>query len=144
MVVSGYMLFVRKNKILLSRRFHTGYEDGKYSVPAGHIEDGESLTAGTCREIKEEVGIILRSEDVKLVHVMHRKSDDIRMDFFFTVDAWGTEPINMESDKCDDLQWFPLDGLPANTIPYIRSAIENYQKKIFYSEFGWKRSAVMK
>jgi len=72
-----------------------------------------------------------------LVHVMHRKEDDIRMDFFFTVDAWSTEPKNMEPDRCDDLLWFPLDGLPSNTIPYIRSAIEHNRRKIFYSEFGW-------
>jgi len=137
MIATGYVFFIKDKKILLSRRFNTGYEDGKYSVPAGHIEENESLTVGTYREIKEEVGVTLLPEDIRLVHIMHRKEDDIRMDFFFTVDTWSTEPKNMEPDKCDDLAWFPLDQLPQNTIPYIRSAIEHFRNNELYSEFGW-------
>ncbi|HCM82612.1 TPA: NUDIX hydrolase [Patescibacteria group bacterium] len=137
MIASGYVFFIKEKKILLSRRYNTGYEDGNYSVPAGHIENGESLTVGTCREIKEEVGVIILPKDMRLVHVIHRKEDDIRMDFFFFIEKWLTEPKNIEPEKCDDLSWFPLDALPPNTIPYIRSAIEHYQNNVFYSEFGW-------
>ena len=86
MIASGYLMLIRGGKILLSRRFRTGYEDGKYSLPAGHIEDGETLTAGTCREIREEIGIVLHPKDLKLVHVMHRRHIDIRVDYFFTID----------------------------------------------------------
>ncbi len=138
MIVSGYLILTGGGKILLSRRANTGYEDGKYSLPAGHIEDNEELTAGTCREIKEEIGVTLKPRDITLVHVMHRKSDDIRMDFFFTTKKRGFVPKNTEPEKCDDLRWFSLDKLPTNTIPYIRAAIENFQKGNIYSEFGWK------
>lgn len=138
MIASGYLMLIRNGKILFSRRFQTGYEDGKYSLPAGHIEDGETLTSGTCREIREEIGIALSPDDLKLVHVMHRRHFDIRMDFFFITDKKNLKPKNIEPQKSDDLSWFPLNKLPTNTIPYIRAAIENYRKKIFYSEFGWK------
>lgn len=138
MIASGYLLLIRGGKILLSRRFQTGYEDGKYSVPAGHVEDNESLLHSTSREIREETGLVLKPKDLTLVHVMHRKSNDIRMDFFFTTNKKGLVPQNMEPHKSDDLRWFPLNKLPSNTIPYIRRAIECYRKKIFYSEFGWE------
>lgn len=59
MIASSYLILIADGKILLSRRYQTGYEDGKYS-------------------------------------------------------------------------------LADNTIAYIRHAIACYQKKIFYSEFGWK------
>jgi 8-oxo-dGTP diphosphatase len=137
MIASGYLMLIRNGKILLSRRFQTGYEDGKYSLPAGHIEEGETITRGTCREIREEIGITLKPSDLKLVHVMHRKHFDIRMDFFFTTDKKGVKPKNIEPHKSDHVGWFPMNKLPTNTIPYIREAIENYRKNIFYSEFGW-------
>lgn len=137
MIASGYLILIRNGKILLSRRFQTGYEDGKYSVPAGHVEDGEPLQIATCREIKEEIGVDLTPHDLTLVHVMHRKSHDIRMDFFFTTKKKGLTPKNMEPAKCDHLAWFPLHRLPPNTIPYIRAAIDNLQKGAFYCEFGW-------
>lgn len=137
MITSGYMFFIKDNKILLLRRCNTGYEDGKYGLPSGHIEDNETLTVGVCREIKEEIGVNLLPQDISLVHVMHRKDKDIRVDFFFVVGKWNTEPKNMEPNKCNDLQWFPIDDLPQNTIPYMRVAIENYRDNKFYAEFGW-------
>ncbi|MEK7592134.1 MAG: NUDIX domain-containing protein [Patescibacteria group bacterium] len=138
MIASSYLLFIKDGKVLLSRRYNTGYEDGKYSLPAGHIENNETLTSGGIRETFEEIGVRLKPKDLKLVHVMHRKHMDIRMDFFFTADIDKQKPINNEPEKCDDLQWFPLIHLPTNTIPYIRHAIECYQKKVVYSEFGWE------
>lgn len=130
-------MLIRRGKILLSRRFQTGYEDGKYSLPAGHIEEGETLTAGTCREIGEEIGIELKPSDLTLVHVMHRKEQDIRMDFFFTTVRRSFAPQNQEQHKCSRLAWFPIAELPRNTVPYIRAAIDNYRKNVIYSEFGW-------
>ena len=137
MISSGYVFFIKNGKILLMRRKNTGYMDGHYGLPAGHIEEGETLSAGTCREMVEEVGIDLKEKNIELAHVMHRKSNDIRIDFFFVAKKWKDTPKNNEPEKCDDLQWFDLDALPKNTIPYIKTAIENYRSKIIFSEYGW-------
>ncbi len=137
MIGSSYLFLFDKNSILLSRRFNTGYEDGKYSVPAGHVEDGETLIQCLLREVNEEIGVDLDPASITLVHVMHRKQEDIRVDYFFTARIASGVVKNMEPAKCDDLSWFPLDRLPVNTIPYIRSAIGHAHSGKIYSEFGW-------
>ena len=81
MIASSYLILVVDGKILLSRRYQTGYEDGKYSLPAGHVEKGETLTQCMAREASEEIGLMVRPEKFILVHVMHRKHMDIRLDF---------------------------------------------------------------
>lgn len=136
-ISSSYLLLIRNRKILLSRRFRTGYEDGKYSLPAGHVEEGETLREAAAREIEEEIGLTIKPEDFELIHVMHRKETDIRVDFFFTAKKWQGQITNREPNKCDDLGWFPLNKLPSNTIPYIKRAIESVSRDSFYSEFGW-------
>jgi 8-oxo-dGTP diphosphatase len=137
MIGSSYLILIRKNKILLSQRYNTGYEDGKYSLPAGHVEDGETLTECLIRETKEEIGINLETSYIKLIHVMHRRQTDIRVDYFFTCGNYKGELKNLEPDKCSDLAWFFVDKLPDITIPYIIHAIKSYQNNIWYSEFGW-------
>lgn len=136
----SHLILIRDNKILLSRRFNTGYEDGNYSVVAGHLDGNETFTAAMVREAKEEAGIDITVEDLEVVHVMHRKSPPVtneRVEFFLKAEKWQGELKIMEPDKCDDLKWFLIDNLPVNIVPYIKSAIENIQKGIFYSEFGW-------
>ena len=68
---------------------------------------------------------------------MNRKSEDERIDFFLVVKRWTGEITNKEPHKCDDMGWFELSKLPANTIPYVRQAIDCTFKKKPYSEFGW-------
>lgn len=138
MIVAVHLFLIRDNKILLLRRYNTGYQDGNYSVIAGHLDGGEQYDLAMIREAKEEAGINIRPEDIRTVQVMHRKSEDERMDFFFICDKWNGEIINMEPEKCDELSWFELDDLPQNIIPYIRTAINNYFNSIKFTKYGWQ------
>lgn len=123
------------------RRANTGYQDGNYSLIAGHVDPGENFTQCMIREAQEEAGINLKPENLKVVHVMHRDSgaaeDNERIDVFFIAEKWDGELTNREPHKCDDLSWFTLDNLPDNIIPYIKQALEAINNNNFYSEHGW-------
>ncbi len=135
--VAVHLFFFRDDHVLLLRRFDTGWEDGKYSVPAGHVEIGETVIQATIREAREEIGVHLEHQDIEVVHVMNRKSEEERIDFFLVVKRWTGEIVNNEPDKCDELSWYPLTSLPSNVIPYVRKGWENYRDRILFSEFGW-------
>lgn len=141
-VPAVYLVLMKDEKVLMLQRANTGYHDGEYSLPAGHVDGGESSTDALMREAKEESGIILHKENIRMKHVMHRPSDmdrsEERVDFFFVATQWHGEIINTEPEKCSDLSWFSLQQLPDNTIPYVRQALEYIQKDITYSEFGWE------
>lgn len=135
---SAYLFLIRDNKILLQRRFQTGFEDGKYGVPAGHLDGAETATEGCTREVREEIGITIDPIDLEVVHVMHRKtSQDERIDFFMTAASYEGAITNCEPQKCDDLTWFDLDTLPENMVEYVRVALTQYLEGVTYSEYGW-------
>ena len=115
LIASVYLVLITDNKILLSRRYNTGYFDGNYSFPAGHLNGNETLKQGVVREVKEEIDVDLELNNLELIYVMNRKiPNDERLDFFFSTKEWLGEPRIMESDKCDDLSWFELNNLPKN------------------------------
>lgn len=132
-----YLLLVKDEKVLLLRRFNTGWRDGEYTLPAGHVDGGEPVRTELCREAKEEIGVTIQPADLQFVHVMHRGEDCEYVDFYFIAKTWDGEPANCEPDKCDDLQWCALTDLPSNVIPNAKQALEMYSKGESYSEFGW-------
>lgn len=142
-VPASYLFLVKSGKILLLRRFNTGFYDGHYSLVSGHLEGKETFRECMVREAKEEAGIILDPKNLTVVHSMNRYAPQNppelreRVDVFIRPKKWKGKIKNMEPNKCDDLSWFPLDRLPTNTIPCIKSAIDHIRKGNFYSEFGW-------
>ena len=109
---------------------------------AGHVDPGESVTRAALREIGEEVGLGLAPERLRVVGVMHRKSDDERVDFFLACELDGEEaPRNREPGKCSELVWACLVDLPADTIPYVRAALVSYRRGVWFEEFGWETAA---
>ncbi|HEC35493.1 MAG TPA: NUDIX domain-containing protein [Anaerolineae bacterium] len=132
-----HLFLVRDGKVLLLRRFNTGYEDGKYSVIAGHLDGNEEIKTAMIREAREEAGIEIAPQDLQVVGVMHRRSDDERIDFFLVATSWSGEITNREPHRCDRLAWFRLDDLPENVIPYVRKALDNYRRGIWFDSFGW-------
>jgi 8-oxo-dGTP diphosphatase len=136
-----YLLLIKKDKVLLLRRFNTGWQDGNYSFVAGHLDGDETVTQTMVREANEEAGITIEPSDLQVVHVMHRKSGVYEyIDFFLVAKTWKNEPKIMETDKCDEMTWFPLTQLPSNLIPHAKKAIECYQNNIPFSEFGWNEN----
>jgi 8-oxo-dGTP pyrophosphatase MutT (NUDIX family) len=134
-----YLCLFDGDRILLQRRAGTGYRDGELSLPAGHIEPGESATAALLREAREETGLDLDRAAVRLALVQHGRADgDTYIDFFFSADLpVGAVPVVGEPDKASELVWSAADALPDDVIPVIRHGIEALMQGQTYTEYGW-------
>lgn len=134
--VSVHLLLIKDKKILMLKRFNTGFEDGSFSTIAGKLEENESVFDCGIREAKEEVNVSVKT--VSVVHVMNRKGiDSNRIDFFLLAKEWFGSLSNNEPDKCSMIQWFYYNELPANTIQYVKYALYEIQKGNMFSIYGW-------
>lgn len=125
--------------MLLLRRANTGYMDGRYSVPAGHMDGDELATDAMIREAFEEVNAVLAKEDLKLVHVAHRlsrgKVGQERVDLFFQASSWSGDITNKEPEKADEVDWFEVNNLPPDMLPLVGKVIQLVEQGVFYSEY---------
>ncbi|MEU2157932.1 methyltransferase domain-containing protein [Streptomyces sp. NPDC019396] len=129
-VVDVHLILRRGDEILLARRAGTGYGDGLWNGPSGHVEDGEDVCQAMVRETSEEIGVALGREDLRVALVMQHRGPGgpPRTGWFFEA-AYGSggEPYNREPHKCSELAWYPLDALPRDVVAYCRAGIEAYR-----------------
>lgn len=132
-----HVLCERDGRLLLMRRAGTGFFDGLYSLPGGHVEPGESVRMAARRELSEETGLAVEIAALQLLGVVHRISDTNRIDFFVRAEHFAGEPRILEPDKCDRLEWHDPHRLPAETVPYVRAALEAGASP-WVLELGWQ------
>jgi 8-oxo-dGTP diphosphatase len=126
-----------EGRVLFGQRRNTGWADGQLGLPSGHLEDGESATTGAAREAAEEIGVLLKPDALRLVHLMHHRTNSGRVALFFAVAGWSGEITNREPDKCAGWSFVDPADPPTPIVPYIAEALRRIGSGEVYSERGW-------
>lgn len=133
LIPAAYVFLVDDGRVLLQMREGTGYYDGWWAASAaGHVDPGETLTAGAVRETREEIGVDVEERDLEAITAMHRTAPtglpiDQRLDVFFAARSWRGIPSLQEADKASALEWFALDALPERMVHHERFALEAWR-----------------
>ncbi len=132
-----FVLLMKDEHVFLIRRAHTGYADGLYTLPGGHVHQGESLRDAAVREAKEEVGVDFQVEDLSYVHALYRpKGERAFLASCFVVSKWEGTARNAEPEAADAAAWFPLHALPEEgMLPYVSHLLEGVKQGQFLSEY---------
>lgn len=78
-----------EGRILLLERANTGWMDGSYGLPSGHVESGEMPSEAMLREALEEVGVHpIEWAPFAVVFRRSTSGDRTYSDFYFHVTRW--------------------------------------------------------
>ena len=120
-----------KEEILLALRKNTGYNDGNYELPGGHVDAGEDIMSAMIREAKEELNIELEREDLKIKHILHHyKGNSLK--FVISTEKYKGNLKIGEPDKCEKLEWFNIKELPENIDKKMEKVLQEIENGIFY------------
>lgn len=104
-VVAGCVIKRDDKFLLVQEKKERVY--GLWSIPAGKVDEGESIEEAAIRETKEETGF-----DVRLVHklgVFHTKAEDpVRHGFMAEIISGE---LSFKQDELLDAKWFSLDEI---------------------------------
>lgn len=114
-------------RLLLIRRADTG----RYALPGGVQEPGETLTQAAIREVWEETGISVAVTGLVGVysdprHVIRYADGEVRQEFSVCFRARPTGGELVYSDEATDVRWVPPEHLDALDIhPTMRLRINH-------------------
>ena len=137
-VVAACLVIMRiSDRVFMLRRKNTGFADGLFTLPSGHVEKGELPTQAAVREAMEETGVVVKK--MHFQHVMnHIEENGINyVHYFFEADDWSGMPTNSEPEKCDMTRWISendIDDSECEIIPFVKKALDYIKLGVKFSE----------
>ena len=121
-----HMLIMDNGKVLLQKRKGSKLWPGYYTLPAGHIDEGENQYDALVREAKEELDVEIDPKDIEKSYVVLRrnffeidgKKLEPYIDYYFEISKYKGTPKIAELNKCEELIWSNIDALPEPFINY--------------------------
>ena len=107
-----------KNEFLIQKR--VAKKDGKWATTGGHPVSGETSKQGIVTEIKEELGINVIENNIKLFKTI--KTEDDFVDIYYLKENINIDKIKIQEDEVEDVKWAS------------KEEIENMIKKGQFSE----------
>lgn len=109
--VGAAILNDRQEVLLSLRGSQARNERGKWEIPGGKVEWGETFEQAIVREVKEELGIEI--EVIELLGLFDHILPDEKQHWVsptFICKIISGEPCVLEPEKCEQVGWFSLEA----------------------------------
>ncbi len=106
-------VIVKDGKVLLTKRGNEPSK-GKWGIPGGVVELGESVEEAVVREVKEETGVDCRPLKRLTVFDSIRRDPDGRVHWHYVLHEFLCEYLGGEpraGDDASEVRWIPLEDL---------------------------------
>ena len=116
--------------VLLQRGPNAKFAQGMWDLPVGKNDPGEPITATAIRELREEAGLHIDRNDLRLAHVIHGARGVEAPDGFLTVvfacHQWTGTLTNGEPHKHAQVAWTPTNEIPTEFVSTTATALRSY------------------
>ncbi len=131
--IGVHLMLIQNGKLLLQER-KGGFLDGYYSPVSGHVDKAEGVVDALIREAKEEAGIILEKESLKINVIAHLLDAPYKgsradiMNYFIFTDTYKGIIENKEPNKTKSLDFYDLKALPDKLMGHIFEVLKAYKR----------------
>ena len=119
---------VKDSKILIVR----SNSMKKWQVPGGLYEPGEAIQATVCRELKEELGLVLEARDLISVYsgakwlTEYPNGDRVQQLLFFFKMEGDVDEIELQKSELSDYRFVGPDEVPEDTMLCCKQKVLDY------------------
>ena len=114
-LVAAGLIVGPDNKILIAQRPRGKTMAGLWEFPGGKVMAGEEPAAALCRELKEELGIDVKRDDLSLIETIFHAYEEFQLEMpVFLCRQWAGTPKSLEHQA---LAWVSIEKLPHFPMP---------------------------
>lgn len=100
-------------------------KDGKWATTGGHPVSGESSKQGIITEIKEELGIDVKSKNIQLFKTI--KTEDDFVDLYYLKENVNIKNVLVQQEEVEKVKWASIEE--------IKDMIQNSEFSESHTEF---------
>ena len=100
-------------------------KDGKWATTGGHPVSGESSKQGIITEIKEELGIDVKSKNIQLFKTI--KTEDDFVDLYYLKENVNIKNVLVQQEEVEKVKWASIEE--------IKDMIQNNEFSESHTEF---------
>ena len=129
----GVIIQNADGKVLIGKR--KGSHSPYYSIPGGHLENGETFEQAAIKEVYEETGLTIYNPIFVCVtnnHKTYQESNKHYISINMFVDTYDGELEVKEPEKCEGWFWCDIEDIPEPHFDASEFALECFKKKRYY------------
>ena len=105
------LIFIQNSKgeFLIQKR--SPQKDGSYASTGGHPKTGETSIQGMLTEIREEIGLDLLPEEIKLYYSDRDDEENVFFDLYYMKKDVDLSTLTLQQEEVDFVEWDSLEQI---------------------------------
>ena len=99
------LVFIQNSqgKFLIQKR--SKQKDGKYASTGGHPKTGETSIDGMITEIREELGLTVKPEELELIFSGQENAKQVFFDIYYMRKDFNISDLKLQKEEVDFVEW---------------------------------------
>lgn len=106
------LIFIQNSegKFLIQKRSER--KNGKFATTGGHPKSGEDSIQGIITEVKEEIGLDIKAEDLTLYYGGRSESEKVFWDdYYIKLDVEDINKLELQEEEVESVHWFSAEEI---------------------------------
>ena len=97
----------KKNQVLIQKR--SQLKGGKYGITSGHTFAREGAKHGSLREIKEDMGLTIKEQELKLIY--KTEINKIIYNLYYIQKEIELSELTLQKEEVENVYWYTIEEI---------------------------------
>lgn len=108
-IVLLVMIQNSKGEFLIQKR--SKQKGSKFAATGGHVKSGQTSVEGMIDEIQEEIGLIVKPEELELLYSAREDDQDVFFDLYYMKKDFEISDLVLQEEEVESVSWKTIEEI---------------------------------